>query len=104
MSPPPVRVEMNASLRPSGEYSGRDSFDGCDTSSRATPPAVGTVQMSPPDANAISLWSGEIPGSAKVGTAAGAPLWAAAATGTAMAHASAEPSRRVQRDIGLLRS
>jgi hypothetical protein len=30
--------------------------------------------MSPPDTNAISEWSGEIPGSAKVGTPAGVPF------------------------------
>ena len=41
MSPPPVRSEMNASSRPSGEYSGRDSVASCETSSRASPPSAG---------------------------------------------------------------
>ena len=64
MSPPPVRVETNASSRPSGENSGRRSLAGSATSSRASPPLAGTVQMSPPDVNAISRPSGEMPGSA----------------------------------------
>ena len=73
MSPLPVRDEMKASWRPSGEYSGRASFAACETSSEATPPVAGTVQMSPPETNAISLRSGESdgfgevwPGSAKL--------------------------------------
>ncbi len=45
----------------------RDSFAGCDTSNRASPPPVGTAQMSPPDENAISDRSGEIAGSVKYG-------------------------------------
>src|SRR6185369_12280840 len=67
MSPLPVRDEMNASCRPSGEYSGRASFAGCETSNDATPPAAGTVQISPPETNAISLRSGESDGSVKYG-------------------------------------
>src|SRR6185369_5047597 len=67
MSPLPVRDEMNASCRPSGEYNGRASFAGCDTSSDATPPTAGTVQISPPETNAISLRSGESDGSVKYG-------------------------------------
>src|SRR6185503_1237448 len=51
----------------SGENNGRDSVAGCDTSNRAVPPAVGTVQMSPPDTKEISAPSGEIPGSPKAG-------------------------------------
>ena len=45
MSPPPVRVETNASSRPDGENSGRLSVAGSATSSRASPPAAGTVQI-----------------------------------------------------------
>src|ERR1700761_6296508 len=67
MSPPPVRVEMNASFFPSGEYKGRDSSAGLEMSRRASPPSEGTVQMSPPEANAISLPSGEIAGVAREG-------------------------------------
>src|SRR6478736_1199634 len=63
MSPLPVRVDMNASLVPSGEYSGRESYAGCDTSRRASPPVAGTVQMSPPETNAISRRSGDNDGS-----------------------------------------
>ncbi len=75
MSPPPVRVETNASSRPSGENSGRRSNAASATSTWASPPAAGTDQISPPDENAISRPSGEIPGSAKayLGGAAGAP-------------------------------
>ena len=56
---------------PSGEYKGRDSVAGCETNSRASPPAVGTVQMSPPETTAISRPSGEMPGSAKEVTRSG---------------------------------
>src|ERR1035437_838844 len=69
MSPFPVRVEMKASRVPSGDQSGRLSVAGCETSSRASPPANGTVQMSPPETKAISLWSGERLGSAIEGVA-----------------------------------
>src|SRR5690349_25025259 len=104
MSPPPVRVEMNARRLPSGEYRGRDSYAGCEMSSRATPPVDGTVQMSPPDTNAISLWSGEIPGSANVGTAAVVPSWEETSA-TQMARAPrANPMRTSQRDILRLRN
>src|SRR4051794_25223845 len=58
---------MNASCCPSGEYSGRASLAECDTSSDATPPVAGTVQISPPETNAISLRSGESDGSVKYG-------------------------------------
>src|SRR5712692_10073243 len=67
MSPLPVRLETNAILLPSGEYSGRDSEAACDTRSRASPPAAGTVHMSPADAKAISRPSGEIVGSDRTG-------------------------------------
>src|SRR6185437_601641 len=67
MSPPPVRVDMKASLLPSGEYKGRDSSAGLEISRRASPPSEGTVQMSPPEANAISLPSGEMAGVAREG-------------------------------------
>src|SRR5689334_24409634 len=99
MSPPPVRVEMNARRFPSGEYSGRDSWAGCETRSLATPPVDGTVQISPPDENAISLWSGEIPGSANVGTLAGEAFWADAAAAVAASTGSVNPRHRCQRDI-----
>src|SRR5262245_12697858 len=73
MSPLPVRVDMNAKRVPSGEYNGRESYAACDTSSRASPPAMGTVQMSPPATNAISRRSGERDGSDRLeGGAAGA--------------------------------
>src|SRR3954469_20535284 len=75
MSPPPVRVETNAIRRPSGEYIGRDSVAGCDTSSRASPPLAGTVHTSPPETKAISPASGESEGSAKEAAGAGA-AWA----------------------------
>ncbi len=69
MSPLPVRVETNASALPVGEYSGRDSVAGCDTSNRATAgePPSGAAQISPPDVKAISRPSGEMPGSASSG-------------------------------------
>jgi hypothetical protein len=57
---------------PSGEYSGRDSLASSDTSRRASPPRAGTVHISPADTKAISLPSGEIPGSANDGTPVGA--------------------------------
>src|SRR5438105_3963493 len=68
-SPFPVRVDVNASCLPSGEYSGRDSVAPCDTRSRASPPVRGTSQMSPPLTNAIVDPSGEMPGSASDGRA-----------------------------------
>src|SRR5205807_704358 len=68
-SPLPVRVDVKARRDPSGEYIGRESAAGCDTSSRASPPREGTSQMSPPLANAIVEPSGEIPGSANEGFA-----------------------------------
>ena len=67
MSPPPVRVEMKASFVPSGEYSGRDSSAGFEIKRRASPPSAGAVQMSPPEAKAISFPSGEIAGVAREG-------------------------------------
>src|SRR5262245_34709250 len=75
MSPPPVLFETNASLRPSGEYRGRDSFAGWESNNRASPPAVGTAQISPPETNAISDRSGEIDGSVKYGREATALVW-----------------------------
>ena len=69
MSPLPVRVEMKASCLPSGENKGLASFAECDTSREATPPAAGTVQISPPETNAISLRSGESDGSVKTAAA-----------------------------------
>src|SRR5215469_1736988 len=67
MSPPPVRVEIKASFVPSGEYSGRDSSAGFEMRRRASPPSAGAVQMSPPEAKAISLPSGEMAGVARDG-------------------------------------
>src|SRR4029079_17955825 len=72
MSPLPVRVDVKARRAPSGEYIGRDSVAGCETRSRASPPAADTSQMSPPLTNAIVEPSAEIPGSASDGTG-GAP-------------------------------
>src|ERR1700733_6867281 len=69
MFPAPVRVETKASFVPSGEYIGRDSVAGFVTSRCASPPVAATVQMSPPEANAISLPSGEIAGSLNDGNA-----------------------------------
>src|SRR3954468_7287102 len=71
-SPPPVRVETNANCFLSGEYIGRLSLAALEISRRASPPDAGTVQMSPPETKAISVPSGEMPGSAKAGFAAGA--------------------------------
>src|SRR5437588_264993 len=45
------------------------AYRSCDTSSRASPPDAGTVQMSPPETNAISRWSGEMAGSENEGRA-----------------------------------
>src|SRR5260370_396651 len=67
MSFAPVRVDWNASRVPSGEYSGRDSSAGSEINRCASPPFADTVQISPPDANAISLPSGESAGLAKDG-------------------------------------
>src|SRR6476659_3880890 len=72
MSPFPVRVETNARYFPSGEYSGRDSVAGSETSKCASPPEDGTIQISPPLTKAISLPSGEIPGSLSTGISASA--------------------------------
>src|SRR5581483_11440063 len=85
MSLLPARFDMNASRLPSGEYIGRDSFAGCDTSKCASPPVAGTIQISPPETNAISWPSGEIAGSANDGR--GVPVgrcWAVAASEAAM--------------------
>ena len=71
-SPLPVRVEMKASERPSGEYSGRLSVAGWATSKRASPPATGLVQMSPPETKASSVRLGDTAGSEKYGTGVGA--------------------------------
>src|SRR5687767_7462102 len=99
MSPPPVLVETNASRRPSGEKRGRDSVAGCETSNRATPPVIGTVQISPPDTKAISVRSGDMPGSATDATGVG--CWAASVTAMVVAtHAApTDPSGRCQRGI-----
>src|SRR6266536_674676 len=70
MSPLPVRVDMNASDLPSGEKSGRDSLAGFATSNRASPPVDGTVQISPPETNAIVFPSGERDGSENGGCVA----------------------------------
>src|SRR5260370_41103154 len=71
MSPLPVRVETNASDLPSGEKSGRDSVAGFATSNRASPPVDGTVQISPPETNAIVFPSGERDGSENGGCGGG---------------------------------
>src|SRR5438132_4305852 len=69
MSPLPVRVEMKASDLPSGEKSGRDSVAGWATSSRADPPALGALQMSPPETKTTVFASGESDGSNRAGWA-----------------------------------
>ena len=89
MSPPPVRSEMKASLRPSGEYRGRDSVASCATSRRASPPAAGTVQMSPLETTAISERSGEIAGSLNDASGAGASPVRCPLSGAASAIATA---------------
>ena len=61
---------MNASRLPSGEYSGRDSSAGCDTSRCASPPLAGATQMSPPETKAISGRVGHSAGWVKYGTPA----------------------------------
>ena len=58
---------------------------GCDTSSRASPPAAGTVQMSPPETKAISAPSGETAGSLNAGC--GAAFGACAVRARAMVRA-----------------
>jgi hypothetical protein len=58
---------MKANRVPSGEYIGRDSVAGCDTSKCAAPPVNGTTQISPPETKAISDRSGEMEGSANAG-------------------------------------
>src|SRR4029078_9513312 len=77
---------MKASCFPSGEYIGRDSVAACETSSAATPPVDGTVQMSPPETNAISLRSGESDGSEKYGRCADAIPTAANRTTISLAN------------------
>src|SRR5262245_46940943 len=97
MSPPPVRSETNASVLPSGEYFGCDSFAAWDTRSRASPPASGTDHRSPPDPNAISERSGEIVGSVKYGrgSADGAGVWSTGAVeALTVQHATANRLRR----------
>src|SRR5947208_12949938 len=69
MSPLPVRVEMKASDLPSGENNGRDSVAGCATSSRAAPPELGALQMSPPETKTTVFASGESDGSNRAGWA-----------------------------------
>src|SRR6476619_6623805 len=85
MSPAPVRVDVKARRLPSGENNGRDSVAGCETTRRASPPAAGTSQMSPPLTNAIVAPSGEMPGSANDGSGDTAPRGACAeAAGAAL--------------------
>src|SRR3954451_1456288 len=72
MSPPPVRVETNASFVPSGEYIGRVSSAGCETRSLASPPFDGATQMSPPETKAISGRVGHCAGSVRYGVPANA--------------------------------
>ncbi len=66
---------------------------GFDTRRRASPPAAGTVQMSPPEAKAISERSGAMAGSVKSGRGAGACAVARGA-GQASAAASASAAAR----------
>src|ERR1041385_9044917 len=69
MSPLPVRVERNARRLPSGDQIGRESLAGLETRRRASPPASGTVQMSPPETKATSP-PGEIEGSESLASCA----------------------------------
>ncbi len=62
---------MNASFVPSGEYKGRDSSAGSDTSKCASPPVDATVHRSLPLTNAISFPSGDIAGCDNDGRDAG---------------------------------
>ncbi len=98
MSRLPERQEWKATSRPSGEGLGVKSVAASVTSRLATPPAAGTVQMSPPETTASSAPSGEIAGSAKDGSAdtdgraysaARCPLMGGAA---AIANASTPPA------------
>src|SRR5688572_8306347 len=82
MSPPPVRSETNATVLPSGEKRGCDSFAECETSNRASPPASGADHRSPPDANAISERSGAMAGSVKYGFGSDGGAGACCAAGT----------------------
>ena len=50
----PGCVDTNASRFPSGENSGRCAAPPVAASSRAVPPADGTLHTSPPETNAIS--------------------------------------------------
>src|SRR5579871_3426561 len=99
MSPLPVRVETNANFVPSGEYSGRNSFAGSVTSSRASPPPDDTVQMSPPLAKAISFPSGEIAGSDRLGSEAGL---CAFAQGSATHRATASSENRMKHNLNTI--
>src|SRR5580704_8067139 len=78
MSPPPVRVETNASRAPSGEYKGRDSSAGWETNRCASPPLAGTTQISPPETKAISGRVGHSVGSVRYGMPAAKVVAAAA--------------------------
>ena len=70
---PAVAVGDEGQPRPSGEYRGRDSWAEWPTRRCASPPAAGTIQMSPPETNAISAPSGLGAGCAKVGPGAPGP-------------------------------
>src|SRR3954471_18801091 len=74
MSEVPLRVDVKARRFPSGEYFGRASVALCEIRRCACPPRAGTTQMSPPDANAISVRSGEMLGSANDGKAESAAI------------------------------
>src|SRR5471030_579527 len=100
MSPLPVRVEMNASRVPSGDQSGRLSVAGLETSSRASPPTKGTVQMSPPETKAISLWSGERLGSASDGSFVGGVM--CASSPVAAKNNATRASGAARRMIGMI--
>src|SRR6187549_1689501 len=97
MSPPPVRDDTNASDCPSGEKSGRRSYAGSATRRCASPPAAGTTQMSPPDENAISRPSGEMPGSAYEKDKGAAGSWCAA--GTVGRAAMTTPVTRIEQAV-----
>src|SRR6185437_769691 len=62
MSPFPVRCDSNASHLPSGEYIGCAFVAGSAISRCAAPPCAATVQIAPPEANAIVAPSGDSAG------------------------------------------
>ena len=94
----PARLEVNASALPSGDHRGRLSVAGSLTKRCASPPAAGTLQMSPPETKAISRPSGDREGSPSEGAARAAP--AITAQATSAAPVSRKPAIRPLRPVG----